>query len=124
MKHMDTHVYRAKQPGNLGYYIPIITLQKTHFEYIPHWFKTGDGATGNGVKTQERFLSECKMASLTNTTLKLMVHRPQHLKTHCREFEKDMAHERTSVTAWMAEFLSWGDTGLLYMFSSKTHTNA
>lgn len=55
--------------------------------------------------------------------LKLTVHWPQHLKTKCREFEKDMAHERISVTAWMEELLNRRDTELLFTFNSETHTN-
>lgn len=70
---------------------------------------------------QEHFVSEFRMASLTNVTLKLTVHWPQHLKTTCRDFE-DMAHERISVTAWIAEFLNWRDTGLLLIFNTYKHT--
>lgn len=47
------------------------------------------------------------MAFLTNGTLKLTVHLLQHLKSSHRELAKDMVHEKISVTAWMAEFLSW-----------------
>lgn len=33
-----------------------------------------------------------------------------------------MAHERISVTAWIAEFLNWRDTGLLLIFNTYKHT--
>lgn len=56
------------------------------------------------------------MASLTNVTLKLTVHWLQHLKTNRGEFEKDMVHERISVTAWRAEILT-------LIFNNKTHKN-
>lgn len=51
-----------------------------------------------------------------------MVHWLQRLKTNQGEFEKDMVHERISVTVWRTEFLSWRDTELLFS-NSKTRYN-
>lgn len=122
----ETRAHACAEPGSPV--IRAVTYLLSHSrqriaEDVLHWSKIRDRATGNGVKMQRCFLSECKMVSPPNVTLKLTVHWRQHLKTSYSEFEKGMAHERIPVTAQVAEFLSSRDPELLFMFNSKTHAN-
>lgn len=97
----ETHVHTctAKQPPTLGYYIPVSTLQKTHLWIFSHWSKIGKGS--REWCQNPTALSQWMQNGISNKwSSKTYGPLASALKNQLQEFEKDMDHERISVTAW------------------------